>query len=394
MQNQCKANTFNGNRCSRKVQKDDLHEFCWQHALKKETEKKISNGGFTQKLQIDTECAICTSLLVDDLDGNPPSRLSCGHIMHMICIEQWKETSKKNTCPVCKQIMKGSIKLLHLTDIETDEENKNTSIAKNNAIKVYPTNLSKKFHTLRTFRALKNSMDFIDAVFLYKNTVFVACQKKVFVFDLNGLQMYEKTLVAPEPVSALYVQTDTKSMVSCKESGIWELEKKDGNTDVKKISSIKGVQSIDYNEKNSTLIALTKKNMYVIDKNKNTKKVEIDLVYGYAVCFMGNSILVSDHFANQVYIIDKNTFETQRSFFFERPTVVACCFEEDEKESSENIIVSTEDNIICFNSVTGEIDWVKNYNTSAKKIVSFSQCCSGEIVYVNSESKFLKFIGE
>ena len=56
----------------------------------------------TDKSIIQDTCSICLSTFIDS-DNNTPTYLACKHRFHYSCINEWIKTSKRDTCPVCKQ---------------------------------------------------------------------------------------------------------------------------------------------------------------------------------------------------------------------------------------------------------------------------------------------------
>ena len=52
-------------------------------------------------LEDDFKCNVCFEILVN------PTSLSCGHSICRYCLAQWWESSRKATCPECRQVWQG-----------------------------------------------------------------------------------------------------------------------------------------------------------------------------------------------------------------------------------------------------------------------------------------------
>jgi PHP family Zn ribbon phosphoesterase len=51
-----------------------------------------------------SECPIC----FEEFDRfGDYTELTCGHIYHRVCLDQWRKT--KNTCPVCRRKIKSGV---------------------------------------------------------------------------------------------------------------------------------------------------------------------------------------------------------------------------------------------------------------------------------------------
>lgn len=53
----------------------------------------------------DFHCSCCYELMVD------PTTLNCGHSFCRFCLAQWWHSSKKTTCPECRQSWLGFPKI-------------------------------------------------------------------------------------------------------------------------------------------------------------------------------------------------------------------------------------------------------------------------------------------
>ena len=115
----CRSKTKQGARCSRHTA--DPSGMCWQH-----TGRAAFFGVtvFVQVVHTNTTCTICTENLLDPLGGNQSVRLSCGHVFHFSCVEQWFESSHGRKCPCCNSMCTSTYTTLKAEDFkEEDKEN-------------------------------------------------------------------------------------------------------------------------------------------------------------------------------------------------------------------------------------------------------------------------------
>lgn len=116
----CRTKTKQGARCTR--QTSDPSGMCWQHV------GRVAYFGttiFVQVVHNNTPCTICTENLMDPLGENQSVRVSCGHVFHFACVEQWFESSHGRKCPCCNSTCTSRYTTLKAEDFEQeDKENK------------------------------------------------------------------------------------------------------------------------------------------------------------------------------------------------------------------------------------------------------------------------------
>lgn len=126
MYGKCSAVCKNQTPCSR--QKQPPSQYCWQHSTKKslvsnisQTKQKLSE--YKELIDSKSECTICCSLFVEEMDCNPPCRTQCGHVFHLACFFQWIEMpNSKHRCPKCFTKV-TSTSLLTSCDFEDEKKN-------------------------------------------------------------------------------------------------------------------------------------------------------------------------------------------------------------------------------------------------------------------------------
>lgn len=71
----------------------------------RQSDTSVSTNTFQITAETEPTCSIC----LDDMQENVLVRkLSCNHIFHSNCVDQWLQQSERSTCPHCRQAVPRS----------------------------------------------------------------------------------------------------------------------------------------------------------------------------------------------------------------------------------------------------------------------------------------------
>lgn len=79
---------------------------CEQHIAQLQFLDMAAMPSQSRHMQEHNECTICKDTCIAELPLKAKQKLLCGHEFHQSCLLQWQQLAEKNTCPLCRGLVK------------------------------------------------------------------------------------------------------------------------------------------------------------------------------------------------------------------------------------------------------------------------------------------------